>query len=90
MKINEAPFHVVVTYNGYDRDLYHKINNVARKYKSEETGSGYTYSGERDIGFDFKTEKSMRKFAVTVKKVKRGIRINLQKAFVTVDYKEIK
>jgi hypothetical protein len=61
-----APYTVTIIYGDYNQSLDEKLISLAERNTGEDTGSGYGF-GQRDLSFDFFTEKGARQF---VKKVR--------------------
>lgn len=88
-----APFTVALSYPGLDEELDEKLEDLAERNSGSETGSGYSFDGERDISYDFFTEKGLKQF---VKKAKtryaksKDLSIDcIQRAVLIVDFEEI-
>ena len=87
-----APFRCDVSYDAeyyFATDLDSKLMELAERNSGIETGSGMGM-GERDISFDFFTEKGLKQFAKKAEKRygKYDIVVTVTKASVEVDYEE--
>lgn len=74
MKPQKASYSLVVTYNGFDSDFDRLIEATARR---ESSGSGCGFA-QRDIDFEFATERGAQNTAKRLRKIKGARKNNLK------------
>jgi hypothetical protein len=87
-----APFKLYLSYDGFDSGLDMKLDELAKRNSGEETSSGSGF-GERDLDYDFFTEKGLNQFINKVRtryRKSHGLYINsVQKAHIGIEWEDL-